>query len=202
MEQRYVAEVMRTVCVFCGSSPGADPSFLQGARALGQALAASERTLVYGGAKVGLMGALADSVLAAGGRVIGVLPQALVEREVAHEGLSELYIVSSMHERKMMMAERADAFIAMPGGLGTLEELFEVWTWAQLGLHHKPIGLLGATAFFAPLLQYLDQLVTQKFVRAEHRQMVTVAEDPHVLLEWLERQEPTTLPKPVERSLA
>jgi uncharacterized protein (TIGR00730 family) len=191
---------MRTVCVFCGSSPGADPAFLKGARALGQAIAATERTLVYGGAKVGLMGALADSVLAGGGQVIGVLPQALVDREVAHAGLSELHIVSSMHERKMMMAERADAFIAMPGGLGTLEELFEVWTWAQLGLHQKPIGLLGPTAFFAPLLQYLEQLVAQEFVRLEHRQMVTLDEDPRVLLERLELQQPTALPKWIEPS--
>lgn len=176
---------------------------MQGARALGQVLAATERTLVYGGAKVGLMGALADSVLSAGGRVIGVLPQALVDREVAHTGLSELHVVSSMHERKMMMAERADAFIAMPGGLGTLEELFEVWTWAQLGLHHKPIGLLGSTAFFSPLLQYLDQLVAHEFVRVEHRRMVTLEEEPRVLLERLEvlaRQAPPALPKWVERS--
>ena len=186
---------MHAVCVFCGSSPGADPRFLEGARALGLALASSKRVLVYGGAKVGLMGALADAALAADGKVIGVLPQALVEREVAHQGLTELHIVSSMHERKTMMAGFADAFIAMPGGLGTLEEFFEVWTWAQLGLHQKPLGILGATTFFSPLVEYLDQLVFQKFLQPEHRQMVAFEEDPYALLERLERQEPTAIPK-------
>lgn len=178
---------MRTVCVFCGANPGVDPRFLQGARALGEALAATQRGLVYGGAKVGLMGAIADSVLAGGGQVIGVLPQALVEREVGHEALTELRIVSSMHERKTMMANLADAFIMMAGGLGTLEEFFEVWTWAQLGLHRKPIGIFGSKAFFSPLLAYLDHLVAQGFVRPEHRQMVALDEDPYALLERLER---------------
>ena len=191
--------VMRTVCVFCGSSPGADPSFLAGARALGQAIAATERVLVYGGAKVGLMGAVADSVLGAGGKAIGVIPQALVDREVAHGGLTELHVVSSMHERKMLMADLSDAFVAMPGGLGTLEELFEVWTWAQLGLHQKPIGLFGPTAFFAPLLQYLDHLVTQRFVRPEYRRMVTLDEDALTLLDRLDRHEPSAVPKWIER---
>lgn len=191
---------MRAVCVFCGASPGANPSFLEGARALGQALAVTHRTLVYGGAKVGLMGAIADSALAAGGQVIGVLPQALVDRELAHRGLTELHIVTSMHERKMMMADLADAFIAMPGGLGTLEELFEVWTWAQLGLHQKPLGLFGPKAFFAPLLAYLDHLVVEKFVRPEHRQMITLEEDPGALLERLERQPPVSVPKWIDRA--
>jgi uncharacterized protein (TIGR00730 family) len=168
---------------------------LEWARALGEALAATNRVLVYGGAKVGLMGAIADSVLASGGKVIGVLPQSLVEREVAHRGLTELHIVSSMHERKTMMAGFADAFIAMPGGLGTLEELFEMWTWAQLGLHQKPIGMLGSKTFFSPLLEFLDQLVSQGFVRPEHRQMVALEEDPYALLERLERHEPISVPK-------
>jgi uncharacterized protein (TIGR00730 family) len=192
---------MRAVCVFCGSSVGAEARFLDDARALGEALAASGRTLVYGGAKVGLMGAVADAVLAGGGKVIGVLPQVLVEREVAHRGLTELHVVSSMHERKMMMADSADAFIAMPGGLGTLEELFEVWTWAQLGLHQKPLGLFGPRTFFAPLLQYLDQLVVQKFVRAEHRQLVTLDEDPRALLEWLESREVAAARKRIDGSV-
>lgn len=176
---------MQTVCVFCGANPGIDPQFLQGARALGEALAATGRALVYGGAKVGLMGALADSVLAGGGKAIGVLPQSLVDREVAHRGLTELHIVSSMHERKTMMAAFADAFVMMPGGLGTLEEFFEVWTWAQLGLHRKPIGIFGPRAFFSPLLAYLDHLVSQGFVRPEHRRMVTLEENPNALLERL-----------------
>ena len=191
---------MRTVCVFCGSSPGADPSFLEGARALGQAIAATNRVLVYGGAKSGLMGAIADSALGTGGKVIGIMPQSLVDKEVAHRGLSELHIVSGMHERKTMMAELADAFIAMPGGLGTLEELFEVWTWAQLGLHQKPIGMFGPRAFFAPLLEYLDQLVVQRFVRPENRQMVCLEEEPHALLERLARHEPVSVPKWLDRA--
>lgn len=178
---------MQTVCVFCGANPGIDPQFLQAARALGNALATTQRTLVYGGAKVGLMGAVADSVLAGGGKVVGVLPQSLVEREVAHHGLTELHIVSGMHERKTMMAGLADAFIMMPGGLGTLEEFFEMWTWAQLGLHRKPIGIFGSQAFFSPLLTYLDHLVSQGFVRAEHRRMVALEEEPNALLERLAR---------------
>ncbi len=190
---------MPTVCVFCGSSPGADPSFLASAKVLGEAIAATNRMLVYGGAKVGLMGAVADSVLSAGGKVIGVIPQALVDREVAHRGLTELRVVSSMHERKMLMADLADAFIAMPGGLGTLEELFEVWTWAQLGLHQKPIALFGPQAFFAPLLQYLDHLVTQEFVRPEYRRMVTLDEDPHELLNRLDRHQPNNIPQSLDR---
>jgi len=178
---------MQTVCVFCGASPGADPAFLQVATALGEALAATGRALVYGGAKVGLMGALADSVLAGGGQAIGVLPRSLVEREVAHDGLTELHVVSSMHERKTMMAGLADAFVMMPGGLGTLEEFFEVWTWAQLGLHRKPLGIFGSRAFFSPLLAYLDHLVSQGFVRPEHRRMVALDDDPSALLERLAR---------------
>jgi uncharacterized protein (TIGR00730 family) len=173
---------------------------VEAARALGQAIATSGRTLVYGGAKVGLMGAMADAALVAGGKVVGVLPQALVDREVAHRGLTELHIVSSMHERKQLMADRADAFVAMPGGLGTLEELFEVWTWAQLGLHRKPIALFGSREFFAPLLQYLDHLVAQRFVRPEHREMVTVEDDASALLERLAQHEPALLPKWIERS--
>ena len=191
---------MRTVCVFCGSRPGADPRFLEGARALGEALAATNRVLVYGGAKVGLMGAIADSVLAAGGNVIGVMPQSLVDREVAHRGLTELHIVSSMHERKTMMANLAEAFIAMPGGIGTLEEFFEVWTWAQLGLHQKPIGILGPKAFFSPLLAYLDHLVSEQFLQLEHRQMIALEEDANALLERLERYQPINVPKWIERS--
>jgi uncharacterized protein (TIGR00730 family) len=186
---------MRTVCVFCGANPGADPSFLVAAKTLGEAIAQSGRTLVYGGAKVGLMGALADAALASGGQVIGVIPQALVDKEVAHQGLTELHVVAGMHERKMLMAALAEGFIAMPGGLGTLEEFFEVWTWAQLGLHEKPLGMFGPARFFAPLLAYLDSLVAQKFVRPEHRQMVTVEEAPDVLLARLEAYRAVPLPK-------
>jgi uncharacterized protein (TIGR00730 family) len=190
---------MRSICVYCGSSPGADPLFMAGAKALGKVIAETDRVLVYGGAKVGLMGALADSALAAGGKVIGVVPRALVEKKVAHDSLTELHVVSSMHERKEMMAELADAFIAMPGGLGTLEEFFEMWTWAQLGLHQKPLGLLGAKDFFAPLLQFLDLLVSQRFLRPEHRQMAFLEQDPVLLLQLLERYKVTSVPKWIDR---
>jgi uncharacterized protein (TIGR00730 family) len=170
-----------------------------GAKALGQSIAESGRVLVYGGAKVGLMGALANSALAAGGKVIGVVPRALLEKDVAHDSLTELHVVSSMHERKKMMADLADAFIAMPGGLGTLEEFFEMWTWAQLGLHQKPLGLLGAKEFFAPLLQFLDLLVSQRFLRPEHRQMAFLEQDPIVLLRLLESYNATSVPKWIDR---
>ena len=190
---------MRSICVFCGSSPGADPRFMASATALGQALAESDRVLVYGGAKVGLMGALADAALAAGGKVIGVVPRALAKKEIAHTELTELHVVPGMHERKAMMAERADAFIALPGGLGTLEEFFEMWTWAQLGLHQKPLGLLGELDFFAPLIQFLDGLVAQRFVRPEHRRMAFLEQDPVVLLQRLEAYHVTTIPKWIDR---
>jgi len=193
---------MRNICVYCGSSPGADPLFTTSAKALGRAIAETDRVLVYGGAKVGLMGALADSVLAAGGKVIGVVPRALVEKNVAHESLTELHVVSSMHERKAMMAELAGAFIAMPGGLGTLEEFFEMWTWAQLGFHQKPLGLLGTQDFFVPLLQFLDVLVAQKFLRPEHRQLPFVEQDPSRLLQLLEGYTAPIVSKWIDRNEA
>jgi len=193
---------MRKICVFCGSSPGVDPRFKASAKALGQVIAESNRVLVYGGAKVGLMGALADAALAAGGKVIGVMPSALVGKGVAHDGLTELRVVSTMHERKAMMAELSDAFIAMPGGLGTLEEFFEMWTWGQLGLHQKPLGLLGAQDFFAPLIQFLDLLVSQRFLRPEHRQMAFLEEDPGLLLQHLERYQVPSVPKWIDREEA
>ena len=172
------------------------------AKALGRVIAETDRVLVYGGAKVGLMGALADSALAAGGKVIGVVPRALVAKGVAHDSLTELHVVSTMHERKGMMADLSDAFIAMPGGLGTLEEFFEMWTWGQLGLHQKPLGLLGPRDFFAPLLQFLDQLVSQRFLRLEHRQMAFLEEDPILLLQLLERYKVTNVPKWIDREEA
>jgi uncharacterized protein (TIGR00730 family) len=169
------------------------------AKALGRIIAETDRVLVYGGAKVGLMGALADSVLAAGGKAIGVVPRALLEKNVAHDALTELHVVSNMHERKAMMAELAEAFIAMPGGLGTIEEFFEMWTWAQLGLHQKPLGLLGPQAFFAPLIQFLDILVSQRFLRSEHRQMAFLEQDPILLFRLLERYKVTSVPKWIDR---
>jgi uncharacterized protein (TIGR00730 family) len=173
-----------------------------GAGALGRAIAETGRVLVYGGAKLGLMGALADAALAAGGKVIGVLPRALVGKEIAHETLTELRIVDTMHARKAMMADLADAVVAMPGGLGTLEEFFEMWTWGQLGLHRKPLALFGEGAFFAPLLEFLDGLVTQRFLRPEHRRMLIVENDPSRLLTALEGYQPVFLPKWIDRTEA
>jgi len=170
------------VCVFCGSSPGASPTFAELAARLGRLLAANSLGLVYGGASVGLMGRLADAALAAGGEVIGVIPQSLVDMEVAHSGLADLRIVTTMHERKALMADLADAFIALPGGIGTLDELFEVLTWAQLGLHTKPAGLLDLDGYFQPLLAFLDGAVRARFVQPVHRTMLLVDDDPERLL--------------------
>ena len=190
---------LRSVCVFCGSSPGARPAYQDAARVFGQDIAAKQRTLVYGGGNVGLMGVVADAALAAGGRVIGVMPQHLVHREVAHTGLTELRVVSSMHERKQAMAELSDAFALMPGGLGSLEEFFEVWTWGQLGLHRKPYGLLNVDGYFDPLLTFLNHAVRERFVRAEHRDLLVVADDPARLLAGLEAQDPPSFEKWIDR---
>jgi len=188
-----------SVCVYCGSSPGADPAFASAAGEVGRLLAGSGRTLVYGGGRVGLMGAVADAALAAGGRVIGVIPQALVEKEVAHYGLSELRVVGSMHERKALMADLSDGFLALPGGIGTMEEFFEVWTWGQLGLHAKPYGLLNVAGFFDPLLAFLDRLVEQRFVRPEHRAMLLVGGDANGLLAEMEVLRTAYAPKWIDR---
>jgi uncharacterized protein (TIGR00730 family) len=182
--------LLQRVCVFCGSSPGSDPAFAVAAEGLGRALAAQGLGLVYGGASVGLMGRLADAALAAGGEVIGVIPKAMVDLEVAHHGLADLRIVDSMHARKALMAELSDAFIALPGGLGTLDELFEILTWAQLGLHHKPIGLLDVGDYFAPLLGFLDGAVAARFVAAAHRAMLLYEHHPAALLAACRRYEP------------
>ncbi|MBS1106568.1 MAG: hypothetical protein H6Q91_2070 [Deltaproteobacteria bacterium] len=176
---------MKRICVFCGSSPGARPSYRAAAERLGAAIAKRGLGLVYGGAHVGLMGAIADAALAQGGEVIGVLPRALEAREVAHRGLTELQVVDSMHERKARMAELSGAFVALPGGIGTLEETFEAWTWTQLGLHAKPCALLDVDGYYAPLQAFLDSAVAERFVRAEHRAMLLVDEDPERLLDAL-----------------
>lgn len=157
------------ICVFCGSSAGARPAYKIAATALGHALADAGIGLVYGGASVGLMGAVADAALAHGGEVTGVMPRSLVDRELAHPGLSALHVVGSMHERKAMMAELSDAFVALPGGLGTFEELFEIWTWAQLGHHQKPVALLNVEGYYDGLLAFLDHSVREAFVRPVHR---------------------------------
>lgn len=178
------------ICVFCGSSPGNDPAFVRAAESLGHAIATSGRALIYGGSKTGLMAAMADAALAAGGHVTGVIPQGLIEREVAHPSLTDLRVVASMHDRKASMADLADAFVALPGGLGTLEELFEVWTWAQLGLHSKPIALLKVGTFFDQLLGFLDTLVVHRFVRREYRDLLIVDDDPMRLLARLDAWRP------------
>lgn len=174
------------VCVFCGSSTGNHPQFAAAARAFGTALAQRGTTLVYGGGHVGLMGVIADAVLAAKGRVIGVIPEKLAERELAHTTLSELIVLGTMHERKAKMASLADAFVALPGGLGTLDELFEIWTWAQLGFHDKPIGLLNVGGFFSPLLALTEHMTRSGFVRPEHLELVLSNEDAERLLGQLE----------------
>lgn len=175
--------MIRRICVYCGSRHGAMPAFTEAARATARAIARRGLGLVYGGGSVGLMGELADAALAAGGSVIGVIPRALFQREVAHDRLTELVEVASMHERKAKMAELADAFVALPGGFGTLEETFEALTWTQLGLHAKPVGLLDVAGFFEPLLRFLDRTVEFGFVRPENRDHLTVDVDPERLVE-------------------
>jgi uncharacterized protein (TIGR00730 family) len=178
--------VIKRVLVFCGSSPGARPEYAESADALGRLLAGRGLGLVYGGASVGLMGAVADGALAAGGEVIGVIPRGLVEREIGHPGLTELREVSTMHERKALMAELSDAVIALPGGTGTLDELFELFTWSQLGLHRMPIGLLDVAGYWQPLLAMLDHMVAERLLRAEHRATLLVSTDAAALLDQLE----------------
>ncbi len=174
---------MQRVLVFCGSSPGARHDYTAAATALGRALAERELGVVYGGASVGLMGAVADGALAAGGEVIGVIPRRLVDREVAHADLSDLRVVDTMHQRKALMAELSDAVIALPGGTGTLDELFELFTWSQLGLHHMPMGLLDVAGYWQPLLAFLDHAVSERFLRAEHRDTLLVDTDAAALLD-------------------
>ncbi len=190
---------LRRVCVFCGSSPGVRPSYLEAARALGATIARRGLGLVYGGASVGLMGAVAEAALAAGGEVIGVLPRSLQEREIAHLGLTELHVVDSMHTRKAMMAERADAFVALPGGLGTLEELFEVLTWRLLGLHRKPAGLLDVEGYYAPLVAFLERSVDEGFLRREHLRL-EVERDADALLDALAASPPVDVEKWITRT--
>ncbi len=177
---------MKRICVFCGSSPGAKPDYIQTARLLGRTLAKMKITLVYGGASVGTMGQLAKSCLESGGEVIGVIPKKLVEMEVSYKGLTRLHVVETMHERKAMMAELADGFIAMPGGLGTIEEFFEVLTWAQLGMHRKPCGLLNICHFYDKLMDFLDLTVEEQFVEINHREMIQIDESPEGLLKKFE----------------
>ena len=191
---------MKRICVFAGSNLGSHTDYLAAARELGQALVRREAGLVYGGARVGLMGALADAVLDARGHVTGVIPDALVAKELAHEGLSDLRVVASMHARKAMMADLADGFIALPGGWGTLEEFFEVLTWAQLGLHRKPCGVLNVRGFFDGLLSFIDHSVDERFVRRENRSMLIVSSSSGALLELFDRYVPATVEKWIDQA--
>ena len=176
---------MRRICVFCGSSKGTKPAYAEAARAMGTLIAQRGLGLVYGGGEVGLMGIVANAALAAGGEVIGVIPEALMRMEVGHPRLTELHVVATMHERKAMMADLSDGFIAMPGGIGTLEELFEIWTWGQLGIHPKPLGFLDVAGYYQPLHAFLDHTVTEGFVKEHHRAMTAVETDPATLLDRL-----------------
>jgi uncharacterized protein (TIGR00730 family) len=173
---------LKRVCVFCGSKHGVRPAYRQAARARGETLVAAGIDLGYGGGRVGLMGTLADAVLDAGGEVIGVIPEAMSDKEIAHYGVTDLHIVETMHERKALMYNLSDGFVALPGGLGTLEELFEITTWSQLGLHAKPTGLLDVAGYYSPLVAFLDQLVSEGFVSRRHRALLRVADDPVELL--------------------
>lgn len=190
---------IKSLCVYCGSSPGATPVYAEAARGLAQAMVEQDIALVYGGGNVGLMGIIADEVLRLGGRATGVIPQALLQKELGHKGLTQLHIVKDMHERKAMMADLSDGFIAMPGGVGTLEELFEVFTWAQLGFHQKPIGLLNVDGFYDGLLQFIQHMVSQRFLKGEQAEIL-IAEAhgaellqrfksfvPHLVPKWLDR---------------
>lgn len=189
---------MDRICVYCGSSPGADPAYVTAAETLGRFLAAREIGVVYGSASVGMMGALADAALDAGGEVVGVIPAGLDEKEVAHPGV-DLEVVDSMHERKQRFAELADGFVALPGGLGTLEELFEILTWAQLGIHEDPCGLLNVAGYFDGIVDFLDHAVAAEFVAPEHRDMLLVAADAESLLDEFECYEPPAVEKWLER---
>ncbi len=186
---------MKSLCVFCGSSPGTQPDYLAAAAELGALLSAQGITLVYGGGNVGIMGTLADAVLDAGGKVTGVIPRSMVEKGVGYTSLKDLIIVETMHQRKACMAELADGFIALPGGFGTIEEIFEVITWSQLGYHHKPCGLLNICGYYDHIIQFLEHAVQQQFIEAAHLAMILVDTSPAALLKRFEEYQPPTADK-------
>ncbi len=186
---------MRAICVYCGSSPGRLPAFQAAARQLGAAIARRGCRLVYGGARVGLMGLLADAALAEGGEVVGVIPERLARKEIAHAGLTALHRVDSMHSRKALMADLADAFVALPGGLGTLEEMAETLVWGQIGIHAKPCGLLNIAGFYDPFLRFLEQMVEARFLRPAQFEQLLVSTDPEALLDALAAHRPAAMDK-------
>ena len=190
---------MKAVCVFCGSNIGRNPAYVEAANSVGTALARSGLKLVYGGGKVGLMGAVADAVIAAGGRADGVMPRALVEREIAHAGLAELHVVETMHQRKMMMSDLADAFVALPGGAGTLEEFFEQWTWALLGIHRKPCGLLNVADYFGPLITMMQNIVAEGFIAERYVEMLVIESEIEPMLKRFANYKPPPQKWPVPK---
>lgn len=190
---------IRSICVFCGSNPGARPEYAQAARLMGRLFAKQNITLVFGGGSVGLMGIIADEVLACGGKVVGVIPGALATKEIAHANLTEMHVVNSMHERKQLMSDRADAFVAMPGGMGTYEELCEVLTWIQLGIHAKPCGLLNVRGFYDHFTRFLDHAVEERFLRPEHRDILVTDTEPGALLDRLRQWQPPRVEKWMDR---
>lgn len=192
-------KAMDSLCVYCGSSSGRVDAYAAAARALARAMVERGIGLVYGGASVGIMGVVADEVLRLGGQAVGVIPESLMRKELAHAGLSELHVTPSMHARKTLMAELADGFVALPGGIGTFEEIFEVWTWAQLGFHGKPCGLLNAAGYYDGLVTFLDHAASEQFVRADQRRMLVVEADPTALLDRFASYTPPMLPKWVGR---
>lgn len=192
-------KAMKSLCVYCGSSSGRIDAYAQAARVLAGAMVERGIRLVYGGASVGIMGAVADEVLRLGGQAVGVIPESLMRKELAHAGLTELHVTPSMHARKTLMAELADGFVALPGGIGTFEEIFEVWTWAQLGFHGKPCGLLNIAGYYDGLTAFLDHAASEQFVRADQRRMLVVEADPVALLDRFASYSPPALPKWVGR---
>ena len=191
---------MKRICVFCGSNPGSRADYASAARELAATLVGDGITLVYGGGRVGLMGDVADEVMRLGGRAIGVIPRTLWNREVGHTALSEVRIVDTMHERKAMMADLSDAFIALPGGLGTIEEIFEIWTWAQLGMHQKPCGFLDVAGYYAPLAAFLDHATREGFIRPQLRAAAIVESDPDALLRRFAAYAPPAVEKWIDRA--
>lgn len=187
--------IMASICIYCGSSPGKDPKFSDIARRIGELLAKEGHTLIYGGGNVGLMGIVADAVLAQGGQAIGVIPENLFNKEVAHLGLTKLHRVSSMHERKNLMASLADGFIALPGGVGTLEEISEAFVWTQLGLHLKPCALLNVSGFYDPLIAFLNQMVNSRFLHPEQLSQLIVSDNPETILEQINSFKPIVVDK-------